>query len=197
MSRFFESIRIQDSKAWNIEYHERRVARTIRDVYGVDIDWSLRKFVTDAIPGAGLLKCKVVYDVNPLSIIFEPYTIKTIRTLKLVESDEIEYAYKNANREMLDSLFAKREGRDDVLIIKSGRVTDTSIANVVFMDEKGTWITPVDCLLRGTMRQVLLDSGQIFETRIKVDDLHRFKSFKVVNAMRGLELSESEVSNID
>lgn len=44
------------------------------------------------------------------------------------------------DRTQLDELFSKRENCDEVIILKNGIVTDTSIANIAIFYEN-TWIT--------------------------------------------------------
>ena len=48
----------------------------------------------------------------------------------MVDCDEADYRYKSADRSLLDRLFALRGAADDVLIVRRGLITDTSIANV-------------------------------------------------------------------
>ena len=82
-----------------------------------------------------------------------------------------------------------------MLLVRNGMITDTSYSNIVFRRE-GEWITPSFCLLKGTMRQYLLDNGKIREEQIAVKDLPRFEKFKLINAMIGWDGEEVNVSNI-
>ncbi len=66
--------------------------------------------------------------------------------------------------------------------MKNGFVTDTSYANIVFWDG-GKWITPTSPLLHGTARDRLLDSNQITEAEIAIDDLKNYSKAKIINAM--------------
>jgi len=100
----------------------------------------------------------------------------------MLHDDTIEYAMKYANRERLDALFAQRGDADDVLIIKNGFVTDTTIANIAFFDGK-RWLTPASPLLEGTTRQRLLDEAKIVEEEIRIQDVARFKQVALMNAM--------------
>jgi 4-amino-4-deoxychorismate lyase len=198
MFRFFESIRIEDGKAWNLPYHDQRVMRTINDLCGSKPAWNLGTVLAEAaIPDQGLYKCRVSYDQLKAAVEFDRYTIRPVNSLKLVEANGIEYAYKYTHRTELEKLLAMRGQADDVLIVKNGFVTDTTFANLVLMDARGDWYTPADCLLKGTMRQSLLDSGRIAEASIAVGDLRRFVKFKAINALRDWRIPESEVSNID
>lgn len=197
MSRFFESIRVENGKAGNLRYHAKRVMNTIRAVYGTQPGWDLAESLrASRIPERRLFKCRVVYDHAQCSIEFDRYTIRTIRTLKLVTADDLEYSHKYIDRTALDNLFAMRAGCDEVLIMKRGRISDTSVANIILQDNKGEWCTPSDCLLKGTMRQSLLNSGRIFEMSLGIADLGRFKKFKLINAMRDWDAPGGDVSDI-
>ena len=85
----------------------------------------------------------------------------------------------NAARDRLNCDFhAGEKGREentfDVLLFnQNGEITETSIANVAIEKEPGVWITPrVECgLLPGVFRRHLLESGQVQEGIIHVDDL--------------------------
>ncbi len=53
---------------------------------------------------------------------------------------------------------------------------------MVFGNEDG-WVTPDTPLLPGTMRASLLDSGTISVSRITLDDLNKFQTIRLINAM--------------
>jgi 4-amino-4-deoxychorismate lyase len=198
MSRFIETIRISEGKPVRLGYHQRRVHATSMNILRHEAAWDLSDLLgAEAIPQTGIYKCRITYDREPLRIEFEPYTIQDIRSLKLVHADNINYDFKYADRSDLNGLFALRDRCDDILIVKDGRVTDTSYGNVVLSDSEGIWFTPADCLLAGTMRQYLLDNGVIIERVIRVGDLKHYSTFKVINALREWQTTPADVLNID
>ena len=142
-----------------------------------------------------MFKCRITYDDNSKDVQFIPYTPREIQRLKIVEDNDIHYEHKFADRNNLDRLFSLRGDCDDVLIIKNGRVTDSSYANIVFKRNKH-WYTPWSALLKGTMRQNLLEYNDIMEEDIYVEDIKNFESFKLINAMMGFAGPEIDVSNI-
>ena len=91
--------------------------------------------------------------------------------LKVVECDNIEYSYKSENREKLNSL--KVNGYDEVIIVKNGLVTDTTISNLAFFDGK-EWHTPKNPLLKGTKREELIQKGFLKEKDIKIDNVKNY-----------------------
>lgn len=181
MSRLIETIRLENGKLENLEYHLRRM-RTFseRDLAG-------------NFPKQGLFKYRILYESQIIATTIEPYTIRPVRTLKLVENNSIVYDRKYENRQELTSMIDPNY--DDILIVKNGSVTDSSYANVIFL-KNGTWYTPETYLLNGTMRQFLIDTKKISEARITVDDLSSYSHFKLINAMLRTDADQSEVSNI-
>ena len=183
MSLFIESIRLEDGALHNLHYHNLRTNRTRRELLGIRHEINLDEYIH--IPGdydSGLYKCRVTYGEQIVSVELEEYVVRRPQLLKLVEGKDIDYAYKYADRTALDALYEERENCDDILIIKEGRVTDTSYANVAFYDGKD-WITPDTPLLKGTRRQELLDNGLITEGPILVGDMDNYQRILLFNAM--------------
>ncbi len=139
-----------------------------------------------APPQEGIYRCKVIYKSEIVSVEFAPYIRREIKTLKPIESD-ISYPRKFVDRSGIDKLFLQKDDADDILIIKNGLITDTSIANVAFLDKSGRWITPKTPLLHGTMRQKLLEDGFLIEGDIEAQSLMDFEEVAIMNALRGFE----------
>lgn len=184
MSRLIETIRVAEGKMENLEYHFRRM----KDLHTNDV-------LKISIPSQGIHKLRIVYDINDFEFTISPYTIKPIRSLKLVTGNNIVYDQKFEDRSAIEQLLALKANCDDILIIKNNRITDVSFANITFR-EGSQWYTPESFLLNGTMRQKLLDTGMIKERKITVDDIGRYSHFRLINAMLTGKAPESEVSNI-
>jgi 4-amino-4-deoxychorismate lyase len=135
------------------------------------------------------LKCRVTYSEEIEGIEYEAYTLKSIKSLKLVADDSIEYSYKFRNRDNLNNLLKLKGESDEVLIIKNGQVTDTSFTNIVFLKE-GKWFTPEHPLLCGTRREYYIRKRRIKPIAITPDDLWQFEEARLINSMRSLEDSE-------
>jgi 4-amino-4-deoxychorismate lyase len=196
MSLFIESIKLVNGNFCNLFYHEQRMLRSLESLCGVEDDFNLEEFLKSMeYPKEGLFKTRIVYDDLSKQVEFLPYEMRTVTSLKIVEHDRISYDYKFANRKQIDKLFEKREECDDILIVKKGKVTDASYANIVF--RKGSqWITPWSALLKGTMRQKLIDNNVITPEDISVEELSTFTTFKLINAMLEFDAPEIEVSKI-
>jgi 4-amino-4-deoxychorismate lyase len=196
MSRLIESIRLFNGQFSRLELHQARLDNSFRTIFKRSPDWNLQSLLEEqTIPQSGLYKCRVVYDDQQKHVEFKPYEPRSIKTLKLVSDDSIEYNHKWEKRGSLDDAFAQREGCDDILIVKNGLITDSSYANVVLQKDEN-WFTPKSCLLPGTMRQFLLNTGVITEHTITEKNLKEFDRCKLINAMLEWDSPAIEVSNI-
>ena len=136
-----------------------------------------------------------VYSEDTHHVEYIPYKMKPIRSLRVVKNDAIDYRYKFENRTELNEMFNQRGECDDVVIAKNGFVTDASYANLL-LRFGNDWVTPTTCLLNGVMRQRLLADGKIQQDEIRVNDLIKFDSVKLINAMLGIEGNEVPIDNI-
>lgn len=196
MSLLFESIRIENGKFENLVYHEQRMKRSLKALFGVDEPFDLEADLSRAnFPLEGIYKCRLTYDDESRQIEFEEYKPRSVKSLKLVEHDRINYEFKYTDRKTLNHLYSLREQCDDVLIVKRGFVTDTSYANVAL--RKGEeWFTPWQPLLKGTMRQQLVEYNKIQEEEISVRDIKDFDAIKIFNAMLRFDSEEIAIENI-
>lgn len=194
MCRFIETIRIDGGKAANLCGHNRRMNETRAFHWPGCCPLDLSDFLCLS-PDMDGVRCRVVYDGGGIGeITYAPYAMREVRSLRLVEAD-VNYRFKSADRRELDCLFAARGCRDDVLIVRQGLLTDTTIANIALFDGTG-WYTPQHPLLRGTRRESLLAQGILAEREIKREDLPSFSRLRLFNAMIGwgdLELPVSMV----
>lgn len=194
MSLLFETICIRNGRAENLPWHQERLDDSYRAIYARRPEFRLAEVIRIPVEaGTGLFRCRIDYDKEIASIIFQPYEPASINRIRLIEDNAIEYTYKYSDRSGIDRLYTQRGSCDDVLIVKNGYITDTSAANIVFRDGK-RWVTPAEPLLRGTNRARLIDSGILEVRKIKPVDLQYFSEARLINAMR--ELSESATIRI-
>lgn len=131
---------------------------------------------------SGIWKCRIVYGKEIEEVGYAPYQKRMVSSLRPVVSDTIDYSYKSTNRGELNELFARRGKADDILIVKDGYLTDTSIANIALYDGH-TWYTPAHPLLQGTKRAELLDNRFIVEKDIRQAQLGDYSHIMLFNAM--------------
>lgn len=161
-----ETIRVSNGIFHNLELHRSRMLASCRELYSLPAP-SLNLTAKD-IPSQLsdlTLKCRVAYSRHIHSIEFEPYTPRTVRTLKMIHADSIDYHLKYADRTLLGNLQALKGDADEVMIIKDGLITDTSYSNLLFITPRG-WLTPAAPLLNGVMRTHLLQSRLLKEAEI-------------------------------
>ena len=199
MSLLLESIRVENRKASNLLYHQRRFDKARKEVLGINDGLELETILQaklEALRSDGLYKCRVEYDTEIQKIEFLPYQIRPINSLKMVYNNKLSYAHKWSDRKHLDQLFLQKKNCDDILLIKDGMVTDSYYCNIIFWSGK-RWLTPAKPLLEGTQRQYLYEEAIISKAIIRGIDIPKFKTFKLVNAMIPFELApEIPVSHI-
>mgnify|MGYP001151297735 CR=1 FL=1 len=195
MCRLLESIYVNEGQFRNLPLHQARINRSAQALFKQPLPWTLNSILMQANkPSNGLYKARLVYSKEEVNVTFIPYQTKHIATLKLVEA-KINYAHKYEDRSVLNEALNKREGCDDVIIIQNGAVTDSTYSNLIFKKDN-RWFTPTTFLLAGTMRNHLLSEGKIFETKIRMDDLHQYESCKLINAMLGFGAPEIPITAI-
>lgn len=187
MCRLIESIKLQNRQLQNVEWHNKRFNDARKELFGMDdfIDLGKVVIVSNNLDN-GLYKCRILYERQIEVVEFQPYTSRCVRSLQLLECDDIDYEYKYENRLAFDRLMSLKGDADDILILKNGHVTDTSYSNIVFSDGK-KWMTPDTWLLNGTQRQHLLAEGIITEANITPSSLKNYKWAKPINAMLDFE----------
>jgi 4-amino-4-deoxychorismate lyase len=183
MSLFFETIHVINGEIQNLHYHNARLNQTIQANYNIQSKIDLRHYIKQSNPDKE--RCKVLYTSRIKEVQFFTLTPRKVQSLKVLQSN-ITYNFKNADREEIDKLFCKREDCDDILIVKDGFITDTSIANIAYHD--GTnWITPKKPLLLGTMRASLIEKQLILEKDVKIEDIEKATRFALMNALIGFQ----------
>lgn len=219
MSQLFETIRIENDKAHNLVYHQQRMQASLKSLFQISYNQLIKnsdikslnlnlknKFESQINSLQDLFshldlkeekhKCRIVYSNKIESINFEIYKPRQLKKFKLIFDDKIEYSFKYTDRKNLDLLYSQKEEADDIIIVKNKKVTDTSIANLIFFDGNA-WLTPKQPLLKGTKRALMLEEKQIAEIEISVDDLKYFKSFLPINSMIEVDLKKAiPISNI-
>lgn len=178
-----ESIKWKDGVIYNLEYHQQRLNLSMKELFpeAAVIDLAIELSAIQ-LPFLGLYKLRVVYSSLIEKIEIEPYTLRSIQSLKVVYQNNIDYHLKYADRQVLNQLFSQRGNCDDIIIVKNGVVTDSFSANLLFFDGQ-RWVTPDSPLLKGTQRQYMLDNGLIFEKHITLKDLASFQKVGLINAM--------------
>ncbi len=192
MIKFIETIKVLNGDTPDIKEHAQRVRATLRHFYSKSKEeFDLILSVSEILDrerekiSNGLFKLRVVYSDRFISGTLIPYIPKTIKRLKVVECDAIDYPFKFENRTAIESLLSYKDNCDDILIVKKGVVTDTSYSNIVF-ERMGSLYTPESYLLAGTKRAKLIRDGIISEEKIRPCDIDRYDKAYLINSMLDL-----------
>ncbi len=182
MFPLMETIKIVNGNPCNLRFHQKRIAWSGEKLFGEKIVFPLYEILQEKTFPEGICKLNFYYNAENFSLKITPYFPRKIRTLKLIYDEEISYDLKYTNRDALNRLFQKRFPADEILIVKQGKITDTSFSNIIFFDGKH-WQTPDTPLLEGTQRAKLLEQKKVFPRKITPDHLNEFSHFALINAM--------------
>ena len=189
MYQFIESICYDEGKFQRLKLHNERFNLTRYHFFGTVRDIQLESFLE--IPKQlreNTVKCRIVYGAEIESISYHIYEIKPVRSLQFVIDDTIDYAFKYADRNYLDLLLKNRGQSDDILIVKNGLITDSSYANIVFL-QNNRWYSPLNPLLKGTRIKDYMSKGHVTPALLRPEDLHRFSEARLINSMISIKKS--------
>lgn len=185
ISPAFETIKSVDGVLQHIDYHQARFDKTRQECYGCADKISLSSLLS---PPKGLTcRVRVEYAHEVLHVAYIPYLPRQINSFCIVESN-LTYAYKWSNREEINAL--KVEGYDDIIIVKNGLLSDTSIANIALLIN-GQWVTPKKPLLEGVTRRRLIDNGFLKVENLTTKSLQTMEKFAIINALIGFKIIEN------
>ena len=178
---FLETLCVKEGLLQNLSYHQERIDRTLHH-FNITTKYDLKTLLTP--PSDDFLRCRILYNSDQFEVSFHDYQKQTIQKLQLVTSNNLHYDFKYADRSALERLSLQKDDADDILIVKDGFITDTTIANIAFFNGEH-WLTPKSPLLLGTTRARLLDEKKIITADIHVEDIQQFQYFALMNAMIG------------
>lgn len=186
MSRFIESIKIEDQKAFLLDLHQKRVNQTFAH-FGEEGSIDLAKIFKNLEHDEdGLYKLRIVYDLDKkFTTQLIPYAIPEIENFQLVENNSYDYSFKFEDRKEFERMKTKAK-TEEIIVVKNNHITDTSYTNILFLKGK-EWFTPTTYLLNGVMRQHLLHEKKIKETEITLQNIKEFSHFQLINAMNDFD----------
>ncbi len=105
MYRFIETIKLEDGNFKLIDYHNKRLNKTILHFFKKSPAIDIGKFLplADTEFKKGLFKCRIIYSDKIENIEITPYVKKNIKRLKIVRSN-IDYSFKYENRNNIDDI---------------------------------------------------------------------------------------------
>lgn len=191
MFSFLETICISNGQAQHVDYHQMRVNETFDAFFPewepFDVQEEIEKI---ELPKEGIHRLRITYHEDPQSIEVLPYVPKSVKTFALVDSGEIDYGFKWAERGFFQSILDAHPEADEVIFHKDGIIQDCTIANLAFLKD-GIWYTPEAPMHWGTTRARLLVEDQVEETDILVDELDQYERICLINVFRPLSIENS------
>ncbi len=187
MYPFFETLRIEERKVHQLEYHQKRIGKTFKVFYPEFEPIDLKEVFQDFPPEKEKTKCKLSYNSNFFTFECSPYQEQIHQAFKIIPADGYDYSFKYTKRDFFND-HKNKYPEHELIFTKNGKITDTTYSNLVF-EIKGRWFTPKTCLLKGTQRDYLLTKKKISKMDIDINELRNIKKFKLINALLDLENS--------
>lgn len=189
MSLFIETLRVEpDNSVPLLSYHRARMKQTLNTLDNAktstiltSLESKLAKLLLE-VPTPSIRKYRLIYTSEEIiETTLTPYQIRPITTLTIAPIT-FDYSHKFADRIEINSCYHNYPSTDDIIMLKDGYLTDTSYGNVA-LHLDGVWYTPEEPLLKGCRRQQLLDTGQIKQKKIRIEDLNSYSYLMIFNAM--------------
>ncbi|MDO9512746.1 MAG: aminotransferase class IV [Bacteroidales bacterium] len=198
MLPLIETIRAEKGRLMHSSFHNDRMNESASKLYGRSFSFDVDAVFSDLIPFDGMIyRCRITYSDRIIKSELFPYQKKPIRSLQIVNANRLEYRFKFEDRTEINALFDLKEKADDILIVKNGLITDSSMANLIIFDGK-RYYTPAIPILHGTCRARLLSENKIIPIDIKPGDLAHLESFTLINAMRDFDPTDfNPIKNIN
>lgn len=182
MCQFIESIRIDNQVVKNLTLHKKRIEKTFQTIFNTNPTFDIDSCIL--LPkDNNIYKFRIVYGFHGVvDSSLTPYLIKPVKNIAIKICNDIEYNYKYLNRDSINNLTKNKGKCDDILIVKNGFLTDTSIGNIALFDGNN-WVTPSAPLLKGTKREQLVINGTLVEKNLHIADLRSFSNIRIFNSM--------------
>jgi 4-amino-4-deoxychorismate lyase len=188
MYPLFETIAIEKFQPQNIELHQQRMDISYLKLFKKTNPFNLSELIKhENIPSEGLFKWKILYGCSSYKTIVDSYEPRQINKVKFVHVDSnFDYTFKFSNRALIDELRDINSDYDEIIMVKNGHLSDSSIANLV-LKQKNKLFTPNTPLLEGTQRKYLIMKDIIIEKQILYEDLGDYEGVFFINSMLPFE----------
>ena len=129
---------------------------------------------------------KLSYESTRCEIADGNQTLNVCLAKEPVDGNDVFLFHKTTHREVYESARKGLEKWDDVLLHnESGELTEFTIGNLVVELDGQLLTPPISCgVLAGTFRAYLMETGQILETTIAIDQLRKCTKIFRVNSIR-------------
>ena len=129
---------------------------------------------------------KLDFESQPFQLQENQQVLKTSLAKKPVDSSNVFLFHKTTRREVYNAARQSYEDLDDVLLYnEKGELTEFTIGNLVVELQGKLFTPPISCgVLAGTFRAHLLETGQVIEKTIPVEQLSDCSKVFRVNSIR-------------
>lgn len=180
-----ESLYVKDGAIRHCSYHKARLAENgilLREQDLLDLFYQTEP---NPIPYSAY-KMRIVYDSQKiLTTSASLYNRRNIQKLTIQEiPSSFSYKKKWLDRSAFDELTKGLSSQEELVLVQSDLVTDTTFSNLCFFDkEQQKWYTPCSYLLNGTMRRYCIDQKLCEERAIGKGDIAHYSHVSLINAM--------------
>ena len=174
--------------------HLARLKRSA-SALGVEVDLTAVAARVEDIHADHAIRCRLTIGLDgeiDLTSVPMPQPARVWRVAvasERVDSSDPFLRHKTSQRALYDaSRSALASDLDEVIFLNErDEVCEVTITNILVKNTEGSWLTPhVSCgCLPGVYRQMLLDSGQLFEAVVTIDDLKAAANVRLCNSLRG------------
>ena len=200
LARAGKPLKLLETMAWTpdagVSLRQRHINRLLEagDHFNIQVDMDTVMDLLNTVRSDTPVKLRLLVDaagipelqIGPLpSDDGEPRALP-IDTVPTDPFDEF-LVYKTTTRTRYQEAMDRFPGAADVILWnRRGELTETCIANLV-LELDGALVTPDHSsgLLPGTLREELLDRGQVAERVLTLDDLRRATKVWTINSVRG------------
>lgn len=130
----------------------------------------------------------ITLEASPIVIPEHPAPYPVQIACRPVDRNDLFLYHKTTHRKVYADVLEANKGQDDVILWNAdGEVTESTRANVVAEIGGVLCTPPVSCgILAGTFRAELLETGDVVERVITVEELLRSPRVMLVNSVRGM-----------
>lgn len=125
-------------------------------------------------------------DISTFQSIKDSLPIKVCLATQAIDIDNVFLFHKTTHRQVYESARNDSLGCADVLLHnKHGEITEFTIGNFVYELDGHLYTPPVSCgLLAGTFRAHLVETGEVAEQTIRIEELKNCTKFFLINSVR-------------
>lgn len=126
------------------------------------------------------------HETKAFPLVKDDTILKVSLAKQPMNSSDVFLFHKTTHREMYESVRKDFSSDDDVLLFNErGELTEFTLGNLVVEMDGKLYTPPVSCgLLAGTFRAHLLETGQVEERIIQVDEIEKCANVFFINSVR-------------